>query len=77
MSSNTSEDKPNRADLTAHTVELRQLRMEEKMLRKVLDECSGQLTQLQVEALELKARMRSTNIKKNPDSMDDDQFETK
>ena len=75
MSSNAGEDKPNKADLTAYTVELRQLRMEEKMLRKVMDECSGQLTQLQVEALELKARMRSTNIKKNPE--DDDQFEAK
>ena len=67
MSSNTGEDKANKADLTAHTVALRQLRMEEKMLRKVMDECAGQLTQLQVEALELKARMRSTDIKKTTD----------
>ena len=40
-----------KADLSAYTIELRQLRMEEKAMRKVFEECSGQLTQLQVPLL--------------------------
>ena len=102
------EKQQSKADLSAYTIELRQLRMEEKAMRKVFEECSGQLTQLQVpllifqsflnhiqclkitptvalnrlykisdfqtlcifvplqvEALELKARMRSTNTNKS------------
>ncbi len=42
------EKQQSKADLSAYTIELRQLRMEEKAMRKVFEECSGQLTQLQV-----------------------------
>ena len=45
------EKQQSKADLSAYTIELRQLRMEEKAMRKVFEECSGQLTQLQVPLL--------------------------
>ena len=42
-----------KVDTTAYSIELRQLRMEEKAMRKIYDECKGQLTQLQVKSVKL------------------------
>ena len=45
-------------DIQECTLELRKLRTEERMLEKLLKEANGQLTQLKVEALEIKNRTR-------------------
>ena len=47
------------------TMELRKLRTEERMLEKMLKEANTQLTQLKVEALEIKNRTRQSQVSQN------------
>ena len=47
------------------TMELRKLRIEERMLDKLLKEANTQLTQLKVEALEIKNRTRQSQVPQN------------
>lgn len=49
-----------KTDVQGHVMELRRLRAEEKTLEKMLTEAKGQLTNLQIEALEIKSRIRTT-----------------
>ena len=48
-------------------MELRKLRTEERMLERLLKEANVQLTQLKVEALEIKNRTRQGQVQKRPD----------
>ena len=54
-------------DIQGSTVELRKLRTEERMLERLLKEANVQLTQLKVEALEIKNRTRQGQVQKRPD----------
>lgn len=51
--------KQTQAEIQKRGTELRKLRNEERVLLKVLKEANGQLTQLQVEALEIRSRTRN------------------
>lgn len=44
--------------IQSRTMELRKLKVEERMLEKLLSEANEQLTKLQVEALELQINMK-------------------
>lgn len=53
-------DSEKKTDVQGYVMELRRLRAEEKTLDKMLTDAKAQLTNLQIEALEIKSRIRTT-----------------
>ena len=64
MSEKTAKERTNDEEVKIRQKEVGKLEQEERILKSMIQEARGQLTQLQIEAMEIKSKMRKDRVPK-------------
>ena len=64
MSEKTAKERTNEQEVKTRQKEIGKLEQEERILKSMIQEARGQLTQLQIEAMEIKSKMRKDRVPK-------------
>ena len=64
MSEKTAKERTNEEEVKIRQKEIGKLEQEERILKSMIQEARGQLTQLQIEAMEIKSKMRKDRLPK-------------
>ena len=64
MSEKTAKERTNEEEVKIRQKEIGKLEQEERILKSMIQEARGQLTQLQIEAMEIKSKMRKDRTPK-------------
>ena len=66
MSEKTAKERTNEQEVKLRQKEIGKLEQEERILKSMIQEARGQLTQLQIEAIEIKSKMRKDKLPRQP-----------
>ena len=66
MSEKTAKERTNEQEVKIRQKEIGKLEQEERILKSMIQEARGQLTQLQIEAMEIKSKMRKDRLPRIP-----------